>query len=321
MKLSNYSIHSHIRHYLQFCIIIISMQSKVSLVKSKNHYQGVVDSLKLIRDDISGKLAGIDQIVIKINFVNIIPELATTPFEAVKAFIEFILPFYKGKIIIAEESTGGDTKEGFEMYGFREFADGNSQVKLLDLADDEGIVKTITYPEGEITIPLSKTIVKAPFLVSITRPKTHDAVVVTLGIKNVLVGAIKGKLSNRVKIHQGNYIHNILTSIAEFVYPDLVILDGAISMQGDGPDHGDPINSNWALASLDALAADSLATYLMGFDINDVGYLNMLRDGEFGLLYPKDEIEVVGENPKDLVIPFKPHSTFEEQREWEVENS
>jgi uncharacterized protein (DUF362 family) len=292
------------------------MNSKVSLAKSQDHYQGVKDSLTLLEDDLKRKLQNVDEVIIKINFVKTSNELATTPFDAVKSFVEFITPFYEGKIVIAEESTLDDTKEGFKMYGFTDFADEHDQVELLDIGDDEVIEKKIVYPEGELTFPLSKTIVEAPFLVSITRPKTHDRVVVTLGIKNVLIGTIQGKLENRRHTHQGKYIHNIMTSIAEFAYPDLVILDGTVGMQGDGPGSGEHINSNWTLASLDALAADSLATYLMGFDVNDVGHLNMLRDKEFGLLYPRDQIEIVGEDPQKFITPYKPHSTFEEQKEW-----
>ena len=54
-----------------------------------------------------------------------------------------------------------------------------------------------------LKIPLSKTMSDTPFLASITRPKTHDTVVVTLGIKNVVVGAISGGFFNRRKFTKG----------------------------------------------------------------------------------------------------------------------
>jgi hypothetical protein len=76
--------------------------------------------------------------------------------------------------------------------------------------------------------------------------------------------------------------------------------------------------AGWVLSSFDALAADSLATSLMGFDVNDVGYLNLLREEKYGFLYPKDRIEILGENPKKLLNPFKPHKNFEKRRRWRV---
>lgn len=293
------------------------MKSKISLVKSENHFEGVQQSLEQLRTDVEKTLSEISSLVIKINLVitrttrysNGV-ELATTPFQAVKSFIDFISPFYKGEIIIAERATWGKTKEGFQMYGFAELAEENSQVSLLDLKEDEVIVKTVEYPGGKLKLPLSKTMVSAPFLVSIARPKTHCSVVASAGIKNVLVGAINGSWKERLQIHKGDFIHNIMARIADFVYPDLVIVDGTSGMEGNGPIRGTEIKAGWTLASFDALAADSLATHLMGFDVDDVTYLTMFKEKEFGLFYPNNDIELVGDKPKDLIAPFKPHRRF-----------
>lgn len=293
------------------------MKSKISLVKSENHFEGVQQSLEQLRTDVEKTLSEISSLVIKINLVitrttrysNGV-ELATTPFQAVKSFIDFISPFYKGEIIIAERATWGKTKEGFQMYGFAELAEENSQVSLLDLKEDEVIVKTVEYPGGKLKLPLSKTMVSAPFLVSIARPKTHCSVVASAGIKNVLVGAINGSWKERLQIHKGEFIHNIMARLADFVYPDLVIVDGTSGMEGNGPIRGTEIKAGWTLASFDALAADSLATHLMGFDVDDVTYLTMFKEKEFGLFYPNNEIEIVGDKPKDLIAPFKPHRRF-----------
>jgi uncharacterized protein (DUF362 family) len=294
---------------------------KVSLVKSKDNYEGVQRSLEHIKNGIKKSLSDVSSLVIKINLVitrtpsysNGV-ELATTSLQAVKSFIDFVSPFYHGEIIIAESATWGKTKEGFEMYGFTELAEETPQTRLLDLKEDSSIVKTVKYAEGTLTLPFSKTMLEAPFLVSIARPKTHCSVVATAGIKNVLVGAINGRWKDRLKIHKGSLIHDIMAEIAEVAYPDLVIVDGTTGMEGNGPIRGTEIKSGWALASLDALAADSLATHLMGFDADDVPYLKMLKQKGLGFFYPTDKVEIVGENPKDLVTPFKPHRNFKKQR-------
>lgn len=294
----------------------------VSLSKSNDHYDGVQHVLKPLKSDLKRALSKVSSVLIKINLVitktpayNQGVELATTPLKAVKAFIDLISQFYKGKIIIAEEAAWGDTKEGFRMYGFSKFAKENSCVELLDLEGDEIIDKKIKYPEGELELPFSKTLLEAPFLVSITRPKTHCSVVMTAGIKNVLVGAIH-KYSMRKKIHRGNFIHFIIASIANLVYPDLVITDGTFGMESGGPVRGKEIKSGWAISSFDALAADSLAAYLMGFEVNDIGYLSLLNEKDFGLCYLQDEIEIVGEKPEELVMPFKPHRNYKKIKLW-----
>jgi uncharacterized protein (DUF362 family) len=292
------------------------MQSKVSLVKSKGHYKGVKDSLKPFQSSLSDCLSDISELVIKINLViTRTPayskgvELATTPLDSVRGFIDFVSPFYKGKIVIAEESTWGDTKEGFEMYGFTKLANDNPQVELLDSSDDEVIMEKIIYPGGELNLSFSKTMVESQFLVSIARPKTHCTVGVTAGIKNVLVGAIQ-KYKMRRSIHRGKHIHDIIASISDVVYPDFVIIDGTDGMEGGGPIRGDRVESHWALSSFDPLAADSVTTFLMGFKADDVGYVKLLREKSKGYLYPDKNIEVIGQDPADLVVKFKPHRNF-----------
>ena len=301
------------------------MKSRVSLARSEDHYNGVKKSLEPFKQSTISALSGISSVVIKINLViTRTPrysegvELATTPIEACRSFIDFILPFYKGRIVIAEGTTWGDTKDGFDFYGFTRLAEENPQIALLDLRDDETLVKKVKHPGGELRLPLSKTLVDAPFLVSITRPKTHCTVVMTAAIKNVLVGAIQG-YSNRRKIHRDKYIHYMMGSLTEHTYPDFVIIDGTIGMQGGGPIRGTEIRGGWTISSFDALAADSLAAYLMGFDVEDVGYLNLVRNQGLGLLYPADEIEIIGETPKDLVTPFKAHRSFRKMRIWELD--
>ena len=39
-----------------------------------------------------------------------------------------------------------------------------------------------------------------------------------------------------------------------------------------------------------------------------------------GLLYPVDEIEIIGGTPKNLVTPFKPHRNFKKKRIWRLNN-
>lgn len=292
------------------------MISQISLVKSLEHTQGVQAALVPFEKELKRKLSEIESLVIKVNFVSTYEELATTPFLAVKTFVDFILPFYQKQIIIAEEVSLGDTKQAFKKYGFTGLASEIPQIKLLDLAQDQVLEKTLPYPGGELLLPLSKTLVEAPFLVSITRPKTHDAVVITLGIKNVLVGVIAGGFSWRSKIHKGKSIHQIMTEIAAYAYPHFVLIDGTVGMEGEGPVSGTPIKAGWSLASFDALAADSLAAYLMGFKTEDIGYFNLLRERNFGQLYPKDRIEVLGVKPEKLITPFEPYPTFEQQKNW-----
>ncbi len=286
--------------------------SKIALVKSLDSYNGVTKSLKMISQEVKSRLKKINKIIIKINFVTTKNELATTPFPSVKAFIDFIKPFYKGRIIIAEEATLGDTTKGFNTFGFSNLTKEKG-IKTFDSGKD----KSVKISLQRKTINLAKIYTKPSFVVSICRPKTHDTVVVTLSIKNLLIGAIKhGLFKKRFQLPHDKRLNYIMADIADYTFPSLSIIDGTIGMEGNGPANGNPIKSGWVVTGFDALACDSLACYLMGFDIDDVGYLNLMRDKKLGKLYPKDDIKIIGENPVSLVKKFKPHRTFQKQRLW-----
>jgi len=292
--------------------------SKISLIQSSQSYQGALAVLKPLQPELQQKISKLSEIIVKVNFVSVDDELATTPFEAVRGFVDFVKLFYQGKIIIAEEAAIGDTEEGFAQYGFADLAKKEKQVEIFDSAQNESEKVVLPYPGGQVKLSLAKIYTQSPFIISICRAKTHDTVVVTLSIKNLLVGAIQQKiLSRRGSIHQGNGIHWIMTEIAKHTYPDMALIDSVVGMEGNGPVSGTAKKAGWLVASLDALVADSLAANLMGFKTEDIGYFNLLKQADFGQLYPQDKIEILGVNPEKLVTPFKPHATFESQRHWQ----
>jgi uncharacterized protein (DUF362 family) len=289
--------------------------SKVSLVKSSDSYQGSLRVLKPLVPDLKKRLANLDQLVIKINFVTTFRKLATTPATAVKAFIDTIKPFFKGKIIIAEEASIGSTQKGFKRFGFQKLAACDPQVEIFDSAQSKPQLLKIKYPAGHLYLSLAKIYLNN-FVVSITRAKTHDSVGVTLAIKNLLIGAIQGSLKERMKIPHDKNLHWVMREIARHTFPNFVLIDGTLGMQGQGPDKGNPIKANFLAAGFDALAVDSLVTYLMGFKVKDIGYLNLMHQAKMGKLYPQDKMTVLGARPEKLVVPFQPHTTFSQQRLW-----
>lgn len=92
--------------------------------------------------------------------------------------------------------------------------------------------------------------------------------------------------------------------------PHLIIIDDVVGMEESSPIQGKEIQSGWALASLDALAAYSLTAYLMDFEISGIPYLCMIREFGLGGLYTKDKIKVIGEKPDHLVTHYKPYRRF-----------
>jgi len=109
-----------------------------------------------------------------------------------------------------------------------------------------------------------------------------------------------------------------LYTLAKIMAPHLSVIDGYVGMEGNGPSHGDPVELRLAIASTDFLAADAVAVRIMGFDLDEVGYLHYCKLGGLGKADP-EEIEFLGNcTVEECVRPFKPHPTHKRQLEWQI---
>ena len=108
-------------------------------------------------------------------------------------------------------------------------------------------------------------------------------------------------------------IHHNIKEFAKRLWPQLVVLDGLVCVEGDGPIDGTPVTMNIAIASTDPVKADGLAARLIGLDPEDIGYLYYLQQEGMGS-YSLDGC--VGENVAAHQRTFKMHGTYDIQRQW-----
>ena len=283
---------------------------------AKDHYGGVSSALKL--SSFYSKVKSSKSVVIKVNFVSAYSRLSSTPIEAVKALLDEIFKVRKKEVIIAETPAIGDFRYALKEYGYLKLKDSYN-VDFLDISDDdyEEFYVWNSDLRRDVRIRVSKTILNSDCLISITRPKTHDTVIVTLTIKNVAVGAILP--SDRGKIHKGYKPINIsIAYLATFMLPKIGIIDGYIGMEGNGPARGDPKSLGVSLVGFEPVALDSLVTYLMGFEPANIGYLYYLWKWGYGNFAP-DGVKVIGvDDIKSFRTKFRPHVTYNSQLKWRL---
>jgi uncharacterized protein (DUF362 family) len=101
--------------------------------------------------------------------------------------------------------------------------------------------------------------------------KTHQLATVTLGMKN-LVGAFPGTVYQSVRGYMHDLAAKVEPTAASAVLVDmvranklgLVVVDGSMAMEGNGPSAGQTIKMNVIVAGTNALATDMVAANLMG---------------------------------------------------------
>jgi len=157
---------------------------------------------------------------------------------------------------------------------------------------------------------MSKTIVQSDYKVKVALPKTHDFVITTLSIKNIVVGSLVGR--EKWRIHQGHKAMNLnIAALARKVMPNLSVIDGFQGMEGDDPVGGDPVDLRIAAASTFPVSLDAV----MGFNPLDIGYLHHLNEWGVGVA-DLNGIEVVGLPVEKVKRKFQPHPRYREMLNW-----
>jgi len=284
--------------------------ARVSLIKGNDRKQVIHDSLKEIEDSV---LAGIGDksVLIKPNMAVSKNPLAVTHVDAVRAVLEFLAPHHKKQIVIGESGVF-NTLEGYKNNGYGAL-EKEYHVKLVDL--NAGPSRNY-YVFGREQSPQPVRIISAfldpdVYVISLARMKTHDCVLVTLSLKNVLMAAPLNdyKQSDKGQLHGpapaiNDILHFNLFHLAHKVWPNLAVIDGYEAMEGDGPAWGTPLEAKVALASTDPLAADTIATKIMGFDAQKILYLQAMRQGGLGQGDP-ERITVLGTPLDRCLYKFK----------------
>jgi uncharacterized protein (DUF362 family) len=289
----------------------VAEPARVSLVKGNDRREIVYQSLKLIENDILGSIGG-RNIMIKPNVVTPINPLGSLHVDAVRAILDFLKPHNLGQILIGEAATI-NTMEGFKNYGY--FAlEKEYNVKLVDLNLTPYQYRYVINKDNKpIPIRIISTFLDPDlYIISAARMKTHNIVLVTLSLKNILLGAPlndykqndKGLMHTNPNTTAGDICHFNMFHLAKEVYPDLAVIDGFEAMEGKGPAWGTPFEARVAIASRDALAADTLATKVMGFDPKKINYLTSMNEAGLGQ-GDLEKIKVLGTPLDQCLYHFK----------------
>jgi len=174
--------------------------SRVALVQGEDRYDNVSQALERITDEID--LTNRQRVLVKPNFVVTHEPLAATHVEAVRAVLDFVRARYDGPITVAEGPSIQLAHEGFRLYGYEPLVESHG-VTLADLNHDEPLPADV-YDRRlrPLRLHLARSVVESDFRISIGPPKTHDVVLVTLSLKNMIMGSLISRHTHGR--HKGN---------------------------------------------------------------------------------------------------------------------
>lgn len=143
-------------------------------------------------------------------------------------------------------------------------------VRLVNVNRDPG---TPVPLHAGVAPRVGRVIQEKDFLISVPRIKTHAEATLSCACKN-WVGICSGQ--DKRLVHH-DLPRNIL-ALNEAIRPDLIVVDGIVGMEGNGPGDGDPFRLGLLLASDDAFVTDLAVCRMMDLDWRDVPYLALARD-------------------------------------------
>jgi len=164
----------------------------------------------------------------------------------------------------------------FDRLGFTELA-RSLQVPLVNLHSGKMADVAVKDAHAFETLTLHDSVANADLVCSVPMMKTHVLATVSLSMKN-LIGLYPGTVYRSVR----SWVHDrasekgspgVAYEILDMVRANrtgLAVIDATSAMQGDGPTLGSLVDMNLIVAGTDPLAADMVATALMGIDVAEV---------------------------------------------------
>jgi uncharacterized protein (DUF362 family) len=306
--------------------------AQVALTTGDNRGDMVFRALKPFSKEIAQAI-GSKRVILKPNNVSIDIPLTSTHVDTLEGILEFLKSIGKDRnVIIAESAANGPTLDGFKNYGYFRLADKYG-VKMIDL-DREPYDIVNVFDEKDFSphaVRVSHMMLDPDsFIVSVARMKTHDRVLATLSLKNIVVGSPikdpgftfssssrKGAKSDKSLMHGSGFrgINYNLYAMSHQLHPHLAVIDGFEGMEGNGPNDGTPVDHRVCVAGLDWLAADRVAIELMGIDFANVGYLNFCSQTGAGIA-DLNRIQIIGETISKHKKSYKLSDNFKDQLIW-----
>ena len=302
--------------------------STVALVKGDSRRQNIAQALTAIDDQVRPGLKAKKYVVIKVNNVSTVNQLAATHADAIHGILDYLEPRFKGPVIVAE-SSAGDTLRGFEEFGYnRLVTERRSQkVQLIDLNREAKFkaIPLIDYDLHAVSTRLAARLFDPDaYVISAAMTKTHNVMVATLSIKNMGLGAplhsVPGEApwNDKRKTHNGvRQTHYNIFVTQQVLKPFLgaAVIDGYEGMEGNGPSSGTPVPSRLAIASTDYVSADRVGIEVMGINPDWMGYLRFCA--EFGLgQYDLAKIDIRGEKIESVRRKYQLHRDIERELQW-----
>ncbi|MCX7981681.1 MAG: DUF362 domain-containing protein [Syntrophales bacterium] len=274
---------------------------KIFTLRSSYDYERLrTDVYTLVSKVIPDSILTGKRVLVKPNLL-----LPATPEQAVcthplvvRATVEYVLEA-GGRPIVADSPALGTFARVMKVSGLEEAL---CDLPVLCLPFRNSIAVDCGPPFGDVE--LAQEAVESEVIINLPKLKTHSQMLLTLGVKNLFgccVGHRKVEWHLRAGVNRQLFA-DLLLSIAKRLSPAVTLLDGILSLEGEGPGkRGHPRPLGTLIASDHLLGVDIAVSRMLGLRIEEVPVL-AAADRQ-GLLPDPKEIPAFDMSIKDFQLP------------------
>lgn len=282
---------------------------RVSVVRCGSYEE---NEIRPALEELLAPLSGLDFVVsgmtvaVKVNLVTGAgEEKAVTTHPALVKELCRMLTERGARVLVGDSPgglfTAGVLQKAYHSAGYEAVEESGARLNL------DTSVRQASFPEAVSARVFDYTawLDQADVIIDFAKLKTHAMLNMTCCVKN-LFGVVPGttKPEYHMRFPKPPAFANMLVDLNEYFRPKLrlAIVDAVDAMEGNGPTSGTPRHIGALVASPSTYAADLVCASLIGFQREEVLYLQEAwkRGLAPGTL---EEIEILGSRPQDLAVP------------------
>lgn len=201
---------------------------------------------------------------------------ATTSVEFVASIIgafRELCPSLDRIVLLEHDSSGTRVGDLFALLGFETLA---SEMGCELFRPGDASWRSLQSVAG-LAVELPSILWDVDIVVNIPKLKVHGKTAVTGALKNNF-----GLVRQRWKLPYHQALCQTIISVNAAMPPQLVLMDGLVTLAGRGPAFGVPMRSDLVLGSWDPLAIDVVASHILHVPPKLIGHLRMAKRAGLG---------------------------------------
>jgi len=225
----------------------------------------------------------------------LLPGMCTTPW-ALEAVVEVVQNHVADIYLIEGIAAAKQSfRKGCRINQYDRVAERYGKMRLRNVGLEPMV--EVKVPEARLSsIRLPKSVLEVGNYISVSPMKTHSVTGFTGALKNQF------GVSHHKRILYHICLDEVIATINREIKPNFAVIDGTVSLEGQGPANGESIERDLILSSPDLVAVDAVACRTMGINPEKIGHITTSQRRGVGNM----KAEVVGERAEDHVHRFKP---------------